>query len=168
VIALALAAWLAGPPESAARPLLIFVEHFGSDLSAERAGLALASACRQARPVKILARRRGRVDHLTHDGAVVSTVPRANLHAALAGAFEEAGKGADVVYVGAPLSQRPEPSFDGALAALRKTGAVFHGISFTAVLPDDGMRVLAEKSGGEVWTAPAASIPPAALARLCR
>jgi hypothetical protein len=179
-IGLALAFALAGAPEPAARPLVIFVEHFGSDLYAERAGLALASACKVTRPVSILARSRGRVDHLTDDGAVVSTVRRADLYSALAAAFREAGKGADVVYIGRELPlgggtavvgslQVPRTSlaFDRALAALRKSGATFHGVSFTA-LPDDGMRRLAEKSGGDVWTAHGASVPSAALDRLCR
>ncbi|MFN2386748.1 MAG: hypothetical protein ABR576_10770 [Thermoanaerobaculia bacterium] len=206
MIALAfLALVFQAPAEQSPRPLLIFVEHFGSDLAAERAGLSLASACRESRPVSILARRRGRVDHLTHDGAVVSTGPRADLYSALAGAFRDSGKGADVVYVGSRLplgsgsrvvSRRARSSldrsqdhgigrdlgstttefhhvprtslaFDRTLAALRRSGVTFHGVSFTTV-PDDGMRLLAETSGGEIWTAPGASIPSAALDRLCR
>lgn len=183
MIALALVLALTGPPEPAARPLVIFVEHFGSDLYAERAGLSLASACKASRPVSILARRRGRVDRLTPEGAVVETVRRADLYSALAAAFEEAGKTADVVYIGRELPlgagttaarsarshpvPRTSPAFDRALAGLRKSGATFHGVSFIAV-PDDGMRLLAEKSGGEVWIASGASLPSAAADRLCR
>ena len=104
LILLALAASPAPEPApSSARPLVIFVEHFGSDLYPERAGLVLASACKQARPVTMLARRRGRVDHLTPEGAVVAMVRRADIFSALASAFRDAGKGADVVYLGAQL-----------------------------------------------------------------
>ena len=168
MIALALVLTLTGPPEPAARPLVIFVEHFGSDLSAEHAGLALAAACR-SRPVTILARRRGRLDRLTPGGAVVASLPRANFYAALAGAFEDAGKGGDVVYVGPPISALAglQSASDDALAALRRSGATFHGVSFTA-LPNDRMRLLAEKSGGDVWIATGASLPAAAPERLCR
>ena len=180
MIALALVLTLTGPPQPAAPPLVIFLEHFGSDLYAERAGLSLASACKGSRPVSILARRRGRVDRLTPEGAVVETVRRADLYSALAAAFREAGKTSDVVYIGRELplgagtttvGSHPVPrtslAFDRTLAALRGSGATFHGVSFIAV-PDDGMRLLAEKSGGEVWIASGASLPSAAADRLCR
>lgn len=205
MIALALVLTLTGPPAPAAPPLVIFLEHFGSDLYAERAGLSLASACKESRPVSILARRRGRVDRLTPEGAVVETVRRADLYSALTAAFRDAGKGTDVVYIGnqLPLGSgstvvsrtvrssldrdqdrivgrdlgattsefhhvpRTSLAFDRALAALRKSGATFHGVSFIAV-PDDGMRLLAEKSGGDVWIASGASLPSAAPDRLCR